>query len=114
MPPISSSNDIDKPHPTTPIVHPTMGLNTEASAALVFLILYTILFVLLLLGYLTGRLRLRSRYSIIMFHVIVRLASQATGLAFGIVGYSATDLLVAYFILYVHRFQGIDRHADTF
>jgi hypothetical protein len=78
-----------------------MGLNTEASAALVFLILYAILFTLLLLGYLTGRLRVRSRYSIIMFHVVVRLASQATGLAFGIVGYSATDLLVAYFILYV-------------
>jgi cytochrome b561 len=78
-----------------------MGLNTEASAALVFLILYAILFTLLLLGYLTGRLRVRSRYSIIMFHVVIRLASQATGLAFGIVGYSATDLLVAYFILYV-------------
>jgi cytochrome b561 len=79
-----------------------MGLNTETSAALVFLILYTILFVILLLGYFTGRLRLRSRYTLIMFHVTVRLASQATGVAFGIVGYSATNLLVAYFILYVH------------
>lgn len=76
-----------------------MGLNTEASAALVFLILYTILFVIMLLGYLTGRIRLRSRYTIIIFHVTVRLASQATGVAFGVVGYSATNLLVAYFIL---------------
>ncbi|RDB27764.1 hypothetical protein Hypma_003229 [Hypsizygus marmoreus] len=76
-----------------------MGLNTEASAALVFLILYAILFVILILGHITGRLRLRSRYSIITFHVAIRLASQATGLAFGIVGYEATDLLVAYFIL---------------
>ena len=76
-----------------------MGLNTEASAALVFLILYTILFVLLLFGYFTRRLRLRSRYSVILFHVTVRLASQATGLAFGVVGYANTSLLVAYFIL---------------
>jgi cytochrome b561 len=76
-----------------------MGLNTEASAALVFLVLYTILFALLLFGYFTGRLRLRSRYSVILFHVTIRLASQATGLAFGVVGYANTSLLVAYFIL---------------
>lgn len=76
-----------------------MGLNTEASAALVYLILYTILFVLLLFLYLTGRIRIRSRYSLILFHVTIRLASQATGLAFGIVGYANTSLLVAYFIL---------------
>jgi len=83
----------------------TMGLNTETSAALVFLILYAILFFPLLLGYVTGRLRLSSPYTIIIFHVMVRLASQATGLAFGLVGYSATKLLVAYFILYVHQFK---------
>jgi predicted Na+-dependent transporter len=78
-----------------------MGLNTEASAPLVFLILYAILFFVLVAGYLTGRLRLRSRYTVIVFHVTVRLASQGTGLAFGIVGYANTNLLVAYFILYV-------------
>lgn len=77
------------------------GLNNEASAALVFLILYSILFVILVFGYVTKRLQLRSRYSTIMFHVTVRLASQATGLAFGIVGFENTNLLVAYFILYV-------------
>lgn len=76
-----------------------MGLNTEASAALVYLILYAILFILLILGYITDRLRLRSRYSVVTFHVAVRLASQATGLAFGIVGYANVNLLVAYFIL---------------
>jgi hypothetical protein len=76
-----------------------MGLPTEASAALVFLILYTILFAFLLFGYFTRRLKLRSRYSVILFHVTIRLASQATGLAFGVVGYANTSLLVAYFIL---------------
>ena len=76
-----------------------MALNTEASAALVFLILYAILFFLMIFGYLTRRLSLRSRYSVVLFHITIRLASQASGLAFGIVGYSNTSLLVAYFIL---------------
>jgi hypothetical protein len=76
-----------------------MGLNTEASAALVFLILYAILFVVMFLGYVTRRLRLASRHTVVFFHITVRLASQATGLAFGIVGYSNISLLVAYFIL---------------
>ena len=76
-----------------------MGLNTESSAALVYLVLYAILFAFMLYGYATGHLGFRSRYSVILFHVTVRLASQATGLAFGVVGYSNTSLLVAYFIL---------------
>lgn len=76
-----------------------MALNTEASAALVFLILYAILFFFMIIGYLTRRISLRSRYSVILFHVTIRLASQGTGLAFGIVGYNNTSLLVAYFIL---------------
>jgi hypothetical protein len=76
-----------------------MGLNGETSAALVFLILYTILFVILLVGYIGRYLRWRSRYAIIFFHVTIRLASQASGVAFGIVGYQNINLLVAYFIL---------------
>jgi hypothetical protein len=76
-----------------------MSLNAETRAALVFLILYFTLFLILLFGYITRRIVFGSRYSIIFFHVTVRLASQATGVAFGVVGYSNTNLLVAYFIL---------------
>lgn len=76
-----------------------MGLNTEASAALVYLVLYTILFAIMLYGYATRHFRFGSRYTVILFHVTIRLASQATGLAFGVVGYANTSLLVAYFIL---------------
>jgi hypothetical protein len=88
-----------------------MALNTESRAALVFLILYSALFIAILSGYVTGRFSLRSRYTIIFLHVTVRLSSQATGLAFGIVGYSNTNLLVAYFILFVHltTFAGFQR-----
>src|SRR5580704_5093315 len=53
-----------------------MGLKAEATAALVFLILYAILFVFLLLGCVTSRIRVRSRYGGIMFYIIVCLASQ--------------------------------------
>jgi cytochrome b561 len=76
-----------------------MGLHTDTSAALVYLILYAIIFMLLLFAYLTGRMKLRSRYTLILFHVTIRLASQGTGLAFGIVGFGNTSLLVAYFVL---------------
>jgi hypothetical protein len=82
-----------------------MGLDTESSAALVFLILYAILFVLLLLGYTTNRLPAHPEYSVITFHVLIRLASQACGLAFGVVGNSAIGLVTAYFILYVYRLR---------
>ncbi|KAF7982874.1 hypothetical protein HWV62_25108 [Athelia sp. TMB] len=76
-----------------------MGLNNETSAALVFLVLYAIVFVILILGYLTRRVALRSRYTVLAFHVTVRLASQATGVAFGIIGFANYHLLVAYFVL---------------
>jgi hypothetical protein len=76
-----------------------MGFNTKASAALVFLILYAILFALLILGSLTGRLKLCSRYGLILFHVTIRLASQATELAFEVVRYGNTSFLVACFVL---------------
>jgi cytochrome b561 len=94
----------------------TMALNTEASAALVYLILYTILFTVLLFGYVTGRLRLRSRYTVIFFHVTVRLACQSSGLAYGVVGYANSSLLVAYFVLggkssSLASFKGPAEHA---
>lgn len=78
-----------------------MGLNAKATASLVFLILYTFLFAILLFGFLTKRLKLSSCYIVILFYVLVRLASQAMGLAFGVtvVGYANTGLLVACFVL---------------
>ena len=90
-----------------------MGLDTESSAALVFLVLYAILFAFLLLGYLTRRLSFRSRYTVILLHVMVRLASQCTGLAFGIKGFSDTHLLVAYFILCVYLSYQASRDANS-
>ena len=90
-----------------------MGLDTESSAALVFLVLYAILFVLLLLGYLTRRLKFCSRFTVILLHVMVRIASQCTGLVFGIKGYSDQNLLLASFVLYVYLSYRASRHANS-
>lgn len=76
-----------------------MSFDNESSAALVFLILYAIVFAALILGYITRSLRLKSRYTVLTFHVAIRLAAQAVGLAFGFIGFANYHLLVAYFVL---------------
>jgi len=92
-----------------------MGLRVdpESSAALVFLVLYSILLVFLLLGYLTRRLKFCSRYTVILLHVMVRLASQCTGLMFGIKGYSDQTLLLTSYILYIYLSYQVSRHANS-
>ena len=47
----------------------------------------------------THRLKWRSRYSLLFFHVTIRVASQACGLAFGMLGFSNMDVFLAYLIL---------------
>ncbi|PPQ97858.1 hypothetical protein CVT26_013027 [Gymnopilus dilepis] len=71
----------------------------EASAALVFLILYVAIFVWMLSAYLTKRIKWRSRYSLLFFHVTIRVASQACGVAFGVLGFENTNVFLAYLIL---------------
>jgi hypothetical protein len=50
--------------------------NKDAGAALVFGVLYLVLWVWMASGYLTGRYKLRSRWTLLAFHVTVRVASQ--------------------------------------
>lgn len=73
----------------------SMPLNAFGISSSVFLALYAILFGYLVVNYATRRFALRSRWTLLMFHVSVRLAAQAVGLAFACIGYSATGLLVA-------------------
>lgn len=42
---------------------------------------------------------LRSSWSLLLFHVSLRLAAQCVGVAFGHLSFSARDLLVAYLVL---------------
>lgn len=76
-----------------------MSLNPFGIASSVFLALYTVLFAYLLFGYATKRFTLRSRWTLLLFHVTIRLAAQAVGIAFAVIGYSATGLLVASLVL---------------
>lgn len=48
----------------------------DAGAALLFAILYAGLFAWMLAGYITGRYKIRSRWSLLFFHVAVRVVSQ--------------------------------------
>jgi hypothetical protein len=48
---------------------------------------------------LTRRIKWRSRWSILFFHVMVRLASQACGIGFAILGFSNTNIFLAFLIL---------------
>ncbi|KAJ7690105.1 hypothetical protein B0H17DRAFT_1065511 [Mycena rosella] len=71
----------------------------EAGAALVFLIGYLAVFGWMLFAYLTHRIKWRSRYSLLFFHVTIRVASQACGIGFGVLGFANTNLFLAFLIL---------------
>jgi hypothetical protein len=53
----------------------------------------------MLSSFLTQRYKWKSRWSLLFFHVTVRVASQAFGIAFGILGFSNTSVFLAYLIL---------------
>ncbi|KAL0955152.1 hypothetical protein HGRIS_004064 [Hohenbuehelia grisea] len=67
--------------------------------AWLFLFLYAALFVHLVVLYAKRAIDYKSRFTVLTLHILVRVASQAVGVAFAYVGYSNTGLLVAYFIL---------------
>ncbi|KAJ7038999.1 hypothetical protein C8F04DRAFT_1034191 [Mycena alexandri] len=76
-----------------------MAFHGEAGAALVFLILYFAVFLGMLSAYLTHRLKWRSRWSILFFHVTIRVASQACGIGFAILGFKNIRVFLAFLIL---------------
>lgn len=70
-----------------------------ASASVVFLVLYFFIFLVLSTLFALKKVSWRSRWTVLFLHVLVRLASQACGLAFGMAGYRNIHILVAYYIL---------------
>lgn len=56
------------------------------------------------LAYLQGYYKLRSRWSLLYFHVVIRVASQSCGVAFGVVGFDNLSLFVAYLVLSAEGF----------
>ncbi|KAK7039980.1 hypothetical protein R3P38DRAFT_2902732 [Favolaschia claudopus] len=71
----------------------------EAGAALVFLIGYSAIFAWMLFAFMTHRMKWRSRYSFLFFHVTLRVVSQACGVGFGVLGFANMNLFLAFLIL---------------
>lgn len=76
-----------------------MSFGREAGAALAFGILYFGMLVYMSFMYATKRYKWASRFTILYFHCLIRVASQACGVAFGVLVWSNTDVFVAYLIL---------------
>lgn len=70
----------------------------ESIAALTFLVLYGILFLLLTI-HVFPSLGFRSVYTFLFFHTIVRLSALGCGIGSGLVGYSNVSFLLAFFTL---------------
>lgn len=71
----------------------------EAGAALVFLVLYVLLWSYMSTMYALKKYEWKSRYTILYLHTTIRVASQACGLAFAIFAWRNIDVFVAYLIL---------------
>jgi len=50
----------------------------DAGAALVFAILYALMFIYMTFMYATKRYRFKSRFTILYFHALIRVASQVS------------------------------------
>ncbi|GAA5915318.1 hypothetical protein JCM6882_005189 [Rhodosporidiobolus microsporus] len=80
-----------------------MAVTVDVAPPIVFLVAYLFYFVVLLLFYAKGTIRWRSRYSFIMFHVVLRLAGMACGIAFSVLTWEDNEdvkknVLIAYLV----------------
>nr|GAT51314.1 predicted protein [Mycena chlorophos] len=73
--------------------------NSDTGAALLFLILYVLVFSWMTFMYLRKSIKWRSRWSILYLHVTVRMASQGCGIGFTILGFSNVNVFLAFLIL---------------
>ncbi|KAF7296295.1 hypothetical protein HMN09_01099200 [Mycena chlorophos] len=85
-------------------IHPHLGsmaakFNSDSGAALLFLLLYFCIFLWILAMRMRGNIRLRSRWSILLLHVAVRMASQACGIGFTILSFSNINVFLAFLVL---------------
>lgn len=74
-----------------------------AGAALAFGILYAGLLSWLIYHFATKRFSFKSRWSLLLFHVLIRVASQALGVAFGVLVFDNIGVFVAYLVLSTSR-----------
>lgn len=70
-----------------------------AAAALVFGITYTCLLIWLLQKFATKQFSFKSKWTLLLIHVLIRVASQALGVAFGILVFDNVGVFIAYLVL---------------
>nr|GAT51318.1 predicted protein [Mycena chlorophos] len=73
--------------------------NSDSGAALLFLLLYICVFLWILSMRMRGNIQLRSRWSILLLHVAVRMASQACGIGFTVLSFSNINVFLAFLVL---------------
>ncbi|WVQ95282.1 hypothetical protein IAU59_002377 [Kwoniella sp. CBS 9459] len=76
-----------------------MSLHGEGIGGVVFLTLYTFNFLILLYGFFSRRISIKSVYAFLLFHVILRLSAQSVSVAIGTKDHLVPGLLIAFFVL---------------
>ena len=76
-----------------------MSVHGEGIGGLVFLVLYAINLVILLYGYGARLVRIKSVYTLLLFHVILRLGAQSVAITLGTRDNLDFGLLIALFVL---------------
>ena len=70
-----------------------------AAAALVFGITYACLLAWMIQKFATKQFSFKSRWSLLLLHVLIRVVSQALGVAFGILVFDNISVFIAYLVL---------------
>ncbi|WWD19424.1 hypothetical protein CI109_103884 [Kwoniella shandongensis] len=76
-----------------------MGLHGEGIGGVIFLALYSVNFSLLMFGFFTRRISIKSVYAFLLFHVLLRLGAQSVAVALGTQKRLNENLLIAFFVL---------------
>ncbi|WVW84354.1 hypothetical protein I302_106388 [Kwoniella bestiolae CBS 10118] len=76
-----------------------MTLHGEGIGGVVFLVLYSINFSILIYGFSTKLISFKSVYSFLLFHVCLRLSAQSVAIATGTKDQLDAGLLIAFFVL---------------
>lgn len=70
-----------------------------AGAALVFAVLYSVILGWLVFHFATRRFSFNSRWTLLLLHVLIRVVSQALGVAFGVLVFDNIGIFIAYLVL---------------
>jgi hypothetical protein len=71
-------------------------VNKDIAGVSVFLVLYAAILAWMLFLAVTRRIKLKTRWSLLLLHMVIRVASQAVGVAFYVLAFRNIGVFVAY------------------